>query len=472
MKKMLAILLAAMLMLTACGPDGPDTSDPVDSSAPDQSVSQSTTQNGGDTADGTTTQQGGDTTQNGGDTTTQNGGQTDNTTTQNGGNGTTAKPTTQQGGNGGTTTTTTKKPTTTTKPTVKLEASEVAFYQNIVDTENKWLASLQLSNGAMPMNDITKGGTSKVTPYFSDFAALALLNQADKYASNVKKYMDWHFSHLNTAKTDYNGVDGTIYDYNITVSGSNITEAVLVSDGKKSYDSTDSYAATFLMVVQKYVEKTGDKAYVIAHAAEIERIVNAMFATMVNGLTLAKPDYAIKYLMDNCEVYAGMLAGEKIYTDVLVPAGKGSTATRDKLKNGAKTVAEKIESKMWTGSYYHPALGYDDGVAYKFSWSNFYPSASSQTFLILFGLLDPSSDRAKMLYNKFCENVKWETFQHGDSFYWGSNVQTAAMMGDLDRVKTFMTTYAEKIMPRHKYPLYNADAAKVSMAAYLMTQMG
>jgi hypothetical protein len=285
--------------------------------------------------------------------------------------------------------------------------------------------------------------------------------------------MDWHFAHLNTAKTDYNGVDGTIYDYNVTVSGSKITETIITdSNGKKSYDSTDSYAATFLMVVQKYVEKTGDKAYVIAHAAEIERIVNAMFATMVNGLTLAKPDYAIKYLMDNCEVYAGMLAGEKIYTDVLIPAGKGTAATRDKLKNGAKTVADKIETKMWNGSYYHPALGRDDGVAYKFDWNNFYPSSSSQTFLILFGLLDPSSDRAKMLYNQFCQHVKWETFQHGDSFYWGSNVQTAVMMGDFARVKTYMTTYATKIMPRHKYPLYNSDAAKVSMAAYLMTQMG
>ena len=29
--------------------------------------------------------------------------------------------------------------------------------------------------------------------------------------------MDWHFAHLNTAETDYNGVDGTIYDYTLTV---------------------------------------------------------------------------------------------------------------------------------------------------------------------------------------------------------------------------------------------------------------
>lgn len=367
---------------------------------------------------------------------------------------------------------TTGKTTTnpTTNPTIHLEASEMAFYQNIVDTENAWLASIQLSNGAMPMTPTTNG-TVKVTPYFSDFAALSLLNQADKYASHVKKYMDWHFSHLNTAKTDYNGVDGTIYDYNVTVSGGKVTgEAILMSGGKKSYDSTDSYAATFLMVLQKYVEKTGDKAYIIAHKSEIERIVGAMFATMKGGLTLAKPDYAIKYLMDNCEVYEGMLAGEKLYTDVLIPAGAGSTATRDKLKKGARQVADKIEEEMWNGSFYHPALGADSSVAYTFNWSNFYPSATSQMFPILFGLIDPSGDRAQSLYNSFCQYYDWENFNIPDTFYWGSNVQAAAMMGDLGRVKTYMTYY-EKIMKRHAYPLYNADAAKVCMAAYDILQM-
>ena len=51
--------------------------------------------------------------------------------------------------------------------------------------------------------------------------------------------------------------------------------------------------------MQKYVEKTGDKQYAIDHKAEIERIVNALYSTMVGGLTLAKPDYKVKYLMDN-----------------------------------------------------------------------------------------------------------------------------------------------------------------------------
>ena len=58
-----------------------------------------------------------------------------------------------------------------------------------------------------------------------------------------------------------------------------------------------------------------------------------------------------------------------------------------------------------------------------------------------------------------------------DRFYWGSNVYTAALMGDVERVSTYMSLY-ERVMSRHLFPLYNADAAKVCMAAYLMTQMG
>ncbi len=338
--------------------------------------------------------------------------------------------------------------------------------QKIVDTENAWLASMQLDNGAFPMTPTTSG-TVKVTPYFSDFAALSLLNQPEQYAGAVKKYMEWHFDHLNTAQQDYNRVDGTIYDYNISVSNGKVTGETSLG----SYDSTDSYAAMFLIVLQKYVEKTGDTAYVISRTADIERIVNALFATMSGDLTLAKPDYAIKYLMDNCEVYEGMVAGAKLYKDTLVPAG-GSSATRDKLANGAETVKNAIENRMWSakGGYYHPALGADNAVAWNFSWSDYYPSATSQTFLILHGLLDPSSDRAKSLYDKFCQYVDWENFNHPDTFYWGSNVLTAAMMGDYTSAKVYFTNY-ERVMKRHAYPLYNADAARVCMAAYLFLEM-
>ena len=362
-----------------------------------------------------------------------------------------------------------EQPSKPEPPESILSDEERALYQKVVDTENAWLASMQLPNGALPMT-YAKSGTLKLCPYFSDFAALSMLNQADLYADNVKKYMDWHFSHLNTAATDYNGVDGTIYDYNAIMSNGQVVREEYIG-GTPSYDSTDSYAATFLEVVQKYVEKTGDKQYAIDHKAEIERIVNALYSTMVGGLTLAKPDYKVKYLMDNCEVYSGMVAGAKLYADVLIPADASLAATGAKLAADAAIVADKIEKQMWneTGKYYYPALGENGVPNYTFSWSNFYPSATAQPFPVIFGLISPESERAQQLYADFCANVKWDTMDYNDSFYWGSNVQFGAMMKDNTRVTTYLELY-ERAMRNHAYPLYNSDAAKVAMAAYYLLQ--
>lgn len=186
---------------------------------------------------------------------------------------------------------------------ITITTEQAELFKEIFETETQWLASLQLPNGAIPMT-YSPNGELRVNPYFSDFAVLALLDNAEKCSNTAVKYMDWHFAHLNTAEEDFNGLDGTIYDYVVTMkNGEIIEEKVSVPENADSYDSTDSYAATFLRVVDKYVKKTGDTAYITDHAEDLERIANVMCATLHNGLTFAKPNHKVKYLMDNCEVY-------------------------------------------------------------------------------------------------------------------------------------------------------------------------
>lgn len=185
---------------------------------------------------------------------------------------------------------------------VKATEENLSLFREIYETETEWLASLQLDNGAIPMT-AAKNGELRMSPYFADVSALALLDNAEKYKDNVKAYMDWHFAHLNTAEDDVNGLDGTIYDYTITVKDGKVEKEVITeSSDKKSYDSTDSYAATFICVLDKYYEKTDDSGYILSHAPDIDRITGVMDATMHNGLTYARPDHKVKYLMDNCEV--------------------------------------------------------------------------------------------------------------------------------------------------------------------------
>ena len=229
----------------------------------------------------------------------------------------------------------------------------IELFETVLESETAWLASLQLENGAIPMTYIPNGEV-KVNPYFADFAALALLDKAKEYSGTVKKYMDWHFSHLNTAQSDHNGIDGTIYDYTVTLKNGKITdESITVLDGKKSYDSTDSYAATFLMVLNKYYNKTADSKYIIAHSAEIQRIINAMFSTYHNGMTMAKPEWQVKYLMDNSEVYEGALAAAELLKNVLCKENPALEATQKKCTDAATEIAQTIEDELWI-----PLAGY------------------------------------------------------------------------------------------------------------------
>lgn len=341
---------------------------------------------------------------------------------------------------------------------VTLTQAQKTVLTTVFETETAYLAAMQLENGAIPMTAAINGDVT-VNPYFADFAAMALLENADKYADNVKKYMEWHFDNLNTASTDYNGVDGTIYDYTVTLENGK----VVAQTSKGSYDSTDSYAATFLSVVYKYYEKTSDKDYILSRADDIIRVADAMFATFSFGLTNAKPDYEVKYLMDNCEVYAGAVAGMHLLT--LINDGNiNSQLLLAKCKMGCELIAQNIEKSLWNADGNH----YEAADSLEFSWDEYYPSATAQLFPIVYGLIDADSIRANHLYKTFCAHYDWQNFDIPDAFVWGNNALAAAMMGDVDSVMTYMANYAPKMLT-HSYPLYNADIARVALAAnYLL----
>ena len=350
-----------------------------------------------------------------------------------------------------------------------LTEQERAFYQSIVDNENAWIASTQLSNGALAMTPMNYGKV-QVNPYFADFAALSLLNQPALYGDVVKKYMDWHFSHLNTAAEDPSGLDGTIFDYTYTVKNGVVTLEEWTTP-TPTYDSTDSYAATFLMVVEKYARQTGDTAYVLSHAQDIHRVLNSLFATMDNGLTYGQPTSKVKMLMDNCEVYAGLQAAVALYRDVLIPAGESTVMQGDFLQQSVDELVVAMEKDLWIGKYYAPAIYLDGSLYQPFSWARYYPSAVAQLFPIFHGVLDPTSSRAQQLYATFCDYYDWEHHNHPDHYVWSSNAYTAAVMGDYDRVYTFLSTYNDMVSSSRGYPLYNADAAWACMTAYRMTQL-
>ncbi|MCX7749932.1 MAG: hypothetical protein N2645_24085 [Clostridia bacterium] len=322
--------------------------------------------------------------------------------------------------------------------------ADTVFYENIMEGEAAWLAKIQLPGGAIPMSDKhleSAGYQYKVVPYFSNLAAEGWLERPT-YATGVRKYMDWYFEHLNWP--DYNGVYGTIYDYYI--SSDKTTETAT-----KKYDSTDSYAATFLSLLRKYFEKTEDYAYLSGHKHEIDAIGNVMIHTMDrDGLTWAKPDYKVKYLMDNCEVYRGLDDAQWIFKNVF-----GDLKGSEYYRSYKTKVLKGIEKSLWNSPFYHDCK-YIFGFMGKTNFKKFYPDAVCQLYPIWNGILEAKELRAINLYETFNKHYPgWTALDTGDVFPWTFAAYTASMMGDKGRVDSFLQTVKKKYLDStHSWPWY------------------
>lgn len=347
--------------------------------------------------------------------------------------------------------------------------SQIDFYQKVAQHEREWIAQTKLSNGALPFRGETNG-TANIVPYFSDNAAIALLSDPESYGDEVVAYMDWHFKHLNTADNDLYGIDGTIYDYSIIVKDGDVVEEI--STG--SYDSVDSYAATFVMLLWEYYENTGDENYLIKNRNDVFRTIRAMTGTIdEDGLSIVKNGYPIKYLMDNTETNMGLKDAisllEKVY---LNESQKKETQSYEEtlelmanLKDLLNENSAQIDRLLWNENEQRYEIGINNNnqvIKFK-GWDQFYPDAVLQLFPIIYQLDSIDGDQAKFLYTKFSSEYDWQNFGHfkneDTSFYWPLLAYAGAMMEDEVRVKTYVLNYQNTLMEEHAYPVYISDAA-------------
>ena len=177
-------------------------------------------------------------------------------------------------------------------PTSTASGTSGVAYQTDLTATSQWIAS----HSTLPDGAILYG-SDKIIPYYGNIAALGWTKDPTR-DSAVQAWMQWYLNHLNWP--DQWELYGTVYDYN--VSGSTET-----STGNA--DSTDAYAATFLSLAWA-LYSTGDpsaQAYVKSLEYQLDIIGGVIVLTQQNdGLTWAKPNYQIKYLMDNCEAYRGL----------------------------------------------------------------------------------------------------------------------------------------------------------------------
>lgn len=362
---------------------------------------------------------------------------------------------------------------------IERNADDVAMLRRVVVEELSWQASLQLPNGALPMHPQgPPGGAARVCPYFACIAALSLLIRPARYAGHVRRYLIWHFAHLNDAGSDHHGVDGTIYDYWVTQNGrGEITErAVTNLLGRKQYDSTDSYAALLLILSRAYLDATGDGAYLAFRQDALVRAYTAMLATFKDGLSYAKPGFFTRYTMDNCEVWQGLLAAEGLFHALARFAGSGALAALSKESAARRqALAGAIERRLWNARAGHYEVGVNaKGRASLASLDlrRYYPDAMAQLFPILTGVLPPDSARAKILYATFNRHfsagaVRWERMEGvpGRAVEYGLAARVAVRMGDAGRALSFLRAYEQNVLRKTPSSGVNAERAHAALAA-------
>jgi len=334
-------------------------------------------------------------------------------------------------------------------------------YDDLLNREAEWIAGLQLASGAVPMYSApnhNNGTQYKIVPYFAHFGLLGLLEKPE-HAPVVRRYADWYFAHLNREPAE--GVPaGSVFDY--TADADRRTETPT-----GDFDSTDSYAATFLSLLRKYAEATGDEAYLIAHRDDIFLVAEAMVATKEkDGLTWAKPSYRVKYLMDNSEVYMGLADMEWICRNVF-----GDEAAAEVWRKHKEEVYAAIRDDLWNESRQAYAVAkMEDGKLHTPDWTRFYPDATAQLFPIWTGVLEPDSDRAKELYERFNEHFPgWVKLDKGDAFPWAIIAYTAAVMGDRERTDQFLDAVQKSFIEKgHPWPWYVMESGATMLAAAKM----
>ncbi|WP_274365628.1 hypothetical protein [Paenibacillus thermotolerans] len=344
------------------------------------------------------------------------------------------------------------------------EASMNPMYDEIIMQESAWLSAMQFDSGAIPVyiDPLSNYGDKyKVVPYFTHFGLLGLLENSDN-ADVVRKYMDWYFSHLNRTATPTTP-EGSVYDYYIETDQTTETPTY-------DFDSTDSYASTFLNVARKYAEVTGDTNYLTEHKDDLLLIARAMLSTMQSdGLTLAKPSWPVKYLMDNSEVYAGLADMEWIAQNVF-----GDEAAAAVYRQHKEDVYSAIQNELWSDTrqtYAHAKM--NDGSLLYPDWNNFYADATSQLFPIWNGIIEPDSERALQLYNSFnLHHPGWPELNKSDAFPWAIIAYTAALMGDRVRVDRFLesvkTAYIDQA---HPWPWYVMESGVTMLTASVMKRL-
>ncbi len=316
------------------------------------------------------------------------------------------------------------------------------FYESVVAANVAYVNGLQLPDGAITDN------RKYIEPYFANEAAIAL-TLIPGQMPHVRSWMRWYIGHLN--RRDVWGLTGTVYVYNVADGAT--------AASRDDADSTDAYAATFLSVAFNAWERGDDVTRSFVHSVipQLDEIAAVEVQTLrPNGLTWAKPSYHVEYLEDNCQVYRGLAD----YAKLLAAVGDRSGSAR--YAHEAQTMLDAIQSVLWVPqrSEYAFFVNEKDKLVFATSKTTWYAGVA-ELFPIVYGIIAPTSDRAKGLYAQF--NAKfpnWDTLDKPDAFPQANVAYAAMLMHDSSRAARYVQAVTAKYQGRgFPWPWHAGESA-------------
>lgn len=238
----------------------------------------------------------------------------------------------------------------------------------------EWMMGAVIAGGPMDGAFATYPDREHIMPYFANLGALGLARASqvsgnDRYLDAVWRHLRWYAGHMDR--------NGYVRDYDL-INGA--WEAAPNAVNKSApYDSTDSYAGTYLLALRAAYRIHHDRSRLEQLAPAIALAVAAIRSTQdSDGLTWARPGYMSKILMDAVEAYQGMLAGAEL-AQVL-----GNSPLAGSARRSADALRSGIESLWIPSKGYYYVEKEVDGSFESPRWSQLDPGAMSQAWTVSF----------------------------------------------------------------------------------------
>jgi len=287
-----------------------------------------------------------------------------------------------------------------------------------------WIVELQErrpeaeSLGALAMHTdpsfyVDGQGYRHVVPYFSNLAVAALLDTDPSSRSRdvAELWIDWFLSRIGPEGVPVEHWVGMEDGLELTCPASMPTRPSV--ERCEAIDATDSAASTFLIVLESYRAAGGSQAFLRQREEPIRRVAQTVLDLQeADGLTIARSDYPVKYLMDNAETVAGLRAMARLERDVLGGRGAEFDAAANHTADGLADLYDPT-----TRLYAWAKM--PDGTLQSARMDRWYADAVAQVWPLVFAVTEaPTGYRQLDEAWNGAERPAWAEHRDASGFAW------------------------------------------------------